>query len=100
MDPSLTRGTTPTVRNPGIDFVNFRHPVPKTDAFGGTSAWTENRYKLIRFGESEPELYDLISDPSEARDIASDHPERVRSMLQRLEEWQRSVEISLAGRDY
>ena len=100
MAPSLTRGTTPTVRNPGIDFVNFRHPVARTSDFGGMAAWTGNRYKLVRLGNQEPELYDLISDPEEVRDLASKEPGRVREMLERLEEWQRSVERSLSGRDY
>ena len=100
MAPSLTRGTTPTVRNPGIDFVNFRRPVARMSDFGGMAAWMENRYKLVRFGDQEPELYDLISDPQELVDLASKQPDRVRAMLERLEEWQRSVERSLSGRDY
>ncbi len=100
MAPELTRGTTPTVRNPGIDFVNFKHPVAKTSDFGGMAAWTGNRYKLVRLGDQEPELYDLIADPNESNDLASNQPARVRAMLERLEEWQRSVERSLAGQDY
>ena len=100
MPPELTRGTTPTTRNPGIDFVNFKHPFAKTSHFGGVAAWTANRYKLVRFGDQEPELYDLLSDPSERVDLATRQPDLARAMLERLEEWQRSVERSLAGLDY
>ncbi len=100
MDPDLTRGTTPTTRNPGIDFVNFRHPVAKASDFGGTAAWRDGRYKLVRIGSREPELYDLLSDPRERVDLAARHPDRVRDMVVELEEWQRSVERSLAGQDY
>jgi len=100
MDPELTRGTTPTTRNPGIDFVNFKHPVAKTSDFGGVAAWMENRYKLVRVGTDAPELYDLLADPKESHDLAADRPEQVRSMLEQLESWQRSVERSLSGADY
>lgn len=100
MAPELTKGTTPTTRNPGIDFVNFRHPVAKTKDFGGVAAWTGNRYKLVRFASKAPELYDLLADPRERRNLASEQPERVSTMLSAMEAWQRSVELSLSGNDY
>ena len=100
MDPELTRGTTPTTRNPGIDFVNFKHPVPKTGDFGGAAAWRDGRYKLVRIRDRHPELYDLRLDPRERTDLASHLPDRVREMLGAMERWQRSVERSLAGMDY
>ena len=100
MAAELTKGTTPTVRNPGIDFVNFRHPVAKTKDFGGVAAWMDNRYKLVRFRSGAPELYDLLADPRERRDLASKQPARASEMLAAMEEWQRSVERSLAGNDY
>ncbi len=100
MDASLTRGTTPTTRNPGIDFVNFRHPVAKTRDFGGVAAWTENRYKIVRFDSQAPELYDIVADPYEQRDLASEKPKLARRMVAALEAWQRSVERSLTGADY
>lgn len=100
MPEELTRGTTPTTRNPGIDFVNFRHPVAKTEDFGGNAAWTGNRYKLIRIRSEAPQLYDLLADPRERRDLATEQPERVGVMLAAMEAWQRSVERSLAGSDY
>ena len=100
LDPLLTKGTTPTTRNPGIDFVNFRHPVAKTSDFGGVAAWMEDRYKLVRDRRLKAELYDLLDDPAESKDLAAAMPARVRAMLSRLEEWQRSVERSLAGQDY
>ena len=40
----LSRGTTPTTRNPAIAFTNYKHPVAKTSDFGGEAAWTDNRY--------------------------------------------------------
>jgi arylsulfatase A-like enzyme len=102
----LARGTTPTTRNPAIDFLNYRHPVARTENFGGEAAWTDNRYKLI-VGESRrakagprTELYDLVADPYETRDLAAQQPEVVARMLRDLHTWQRSVERSLSGADY
>ena len=102
----LSRGTTPTTRNPGILFQNFRHPVARTADFGGEAAWTDNRYKLLARRSSQPgagdafELYDLIADPKEMSDVASRYPEIVRRMIGELRAWQRSVERSLSGADY
>jgi arylsulfatase A-like enzyme len=102
----LSRGTTPTTRNPGILFQNYRHPVAKTTDFGGEAAWTDNRYKLVvgetRRAKSGPrtELYDLIADPNETTDLAAKHPDIVRRMTAQLHAWQLSVERSLSGADY
>ena len=100
----LSRGTTPTTRNPAIDFRNFKHPVAKTNNFGGEAAWTGNRYKLVvakpRRGQPHMELYDLLADPKETTDIAAQHPDIVERMQTELHAWQRSVERSLSGADY
>lgn len=103
----LSRGTTPTTRNPGIAFTNFKHPVAKTRDFGGEAAWTDHRYKLVvgeprrgGKGGSRTELYDLLADPNETTDLAAKHPEIVRRMTEQLHAWQRSVERSLSGADY
>ena len=104
MPAELTKGTTPTTRNPGIDFVNFRHPVARTENFGGTASWMDNRYKLLVFSkrgrEGKVELFDLASDPREEKDVAAEHPDVVKTMRAQLWEWQRSVERSLTGADY
>lgn len=100
----LSRGTTPTARNPAIDFTNFKHPMAKTSDFGGEAAWTDNRFKLViaqgKKGPPRIELYDLIADPKETADLAARHPDVVERMTGQLHEWQRSVERSLSGADY
>lgn len=64
-------------------------------------ALTDNQYKLYRAGEESPyELYDLLADPTESRDLADQHPAIVREMVQQLEAWQESCSNSLAGQDY
>ena len=77
----------------------------KTTGLVGNAAWTLDRYKLIkkhpRMSDKVTfELYDLIDDPSESRNLATAQPQRVKSMAQSLEQWQQSVIQSLQGRDY
>ncbi len=103
MPAEMTRGTTPTVTNPAIDFLNFRHPVARQSNFDGDAAWTTQQYKLVARGKgAEPklELYDLSTDLSESKDLSSDLPELVKSMESDLRQWQASVEKSLTGADY
>ena len=115
IDAGLARGTTPTTRNPAIDFLNYKHPVAKTADFGGVAAWTDNRYKLLlsdratanaakkngkRASADAVNLFDLIADPKEERNIAEQNPEIVQRMRAELHAWQRSVERSLSGADY
>jgi arylsulfatase A-like enzyme len=102
MPKELTRGTTPTVNNPAIDFLNFRHPVERKE-LEGDAAWTGNQYKLVLRGkkkERKAELYDLLADPGERVDIADNHPDVCKRMQDELVAWQRSVERSLTGVDY
>ena len=48
------------------------------------------RYKLLNYSgkpNSPLELYDLVNDPGESKDLSKVHPERFQSMLRLLEEW-------------
>jgi hypothetical protein len=68
------------------------------------AAWTDNRFKLVtgeaRRGRERLELFDLLADPKEEKNVADQHPEIVKQMTAQLHEWQRSVERSLSGADY
>ncbi len=99
MDPERIRGTTPTTKQANIQFTNFKHPVPRTNNFGGQAAWRDNRYKIVESGKTM-ELYDMIADPLEKNDLAEAKPELVAKMTAELRDWQRSVERSLSGADY
>lgn len=78
---------------------------PRNKAIGFESqsqlAWTTQRYKLYsKNGGKKWELYDLLSDPSEASDIAVAHPELVQQMSKDLAEWRASCKQSDEGGDY
>ena len=56
-----------------------------------SSAIREGTWKLIRIGETTPELYDLASDISESKNIAADHPEITARLTATLEAWHQEL---------
>ena len=69
------------------------------------AALSDNRFKIIgRISQDRKseawELYDLINDPAEQRDLADEHPELVSKMSRLLSTWQRSCRESDQGNDY
>ena len=74
-------------------------PVPIGFMAGGTSAWSDNRYKLMA-GKDGKELYDLTDDPGESKNIATDKPGIVERMSKDLDAWIASVNRSKTGADY
>ena len=99
MDPKRLKGTTPTAKSESIRFQNFHHPVPLTENFPGEAAWMDNRYKLVTDGKKN-ELFDIVADPLEKKNLAEDKSGTTARMKAQLEAWQASVEKSLAGQDY
>ncbi len=76
-------------------------PAPIGFQSGKMATWNDNRYKLVvGGGDTRPELYDLIADPVESSDLATEHPDIVERMLGDLRKWQQSCTDSAAGRDY
>ncbi len=86
--------------------IGFWHGGKKgMDRNTGHAAWSDNRYKLHKIAPKKNdaityELYDLVDDPYEKKDIATDKPEVVEKMKSELEVWQDSVIKSLNGEDY
>ena len=69
----------------------------------GHAAWNEWPWKLHRIERKNKvtyELYDLNMDPMETTDLTDKEPARVAKMKTSLENWQRSVLNSWAGKDY
>jgi len=64
-------------------------------------ALSDNRYKIHSGnGGKTFELYDLLEDPSETKDLAAEKPEILKAMKQQLETWRSSCKASSAGEDY
>ncbi|MGH9196250.1 MAG: hypothetical protein ACRD1T_10975, partial [Acidimicrobiia bacterium] len=66
-------------RNPSFDFAPFVRDL---------ACARDSRFKLVRSSPGEDRLYDLVADPSEQRDAATEQPEVVRRLGARLEEAQ------------
>ncbi|MGI9472140.1 MAG: sulfatase-like hydrolase/transferase, partial [Rubripirellula sp.] len=74
--------------------IPFRHT--------GRAAWVDNDMKLLtnKLPRGKFELYDLIKDPNEQHDLASEQPEVLARMQRELMAWSETVDASFAGEDY
>jgi len=65
-------------------------------------ALVSDRYKLVTasLDDGQFELYDLIADAKESRDLSSKKPELFARLKQQLLDWNASVDASFAGKDY
>ena len=72
------------------------------DKSNGHAAWNDWPWKLHRINGKKFELYNLIDDPEEKNNLASDpdHQERLQKMKKDLDSWMRSVVRSINGKDY
>jgi arylsulfatase A-like enzyme len=84
---------------PLLDGKMTERPGPIGFMAGGTAAWSDNRYKLIRASKGV-ELFNLTDDLGENRNIAGDKPEIVERMSKDLDAWTTSVNRSKTGADY
>lgn len=65
-------------------------------------ALIDDRYKLLTdsINQDKFQLYDLIADSRESRDLSAEQPEIFARMKRQLLGWNASVDASFAGRDY
>lgn len=64
-------------------------------------AYMDNRFKIYSADNGKSyELYDLVSDPQESKNIAAQYPEKIDAMARKLSEWITSCEKSEKGNDY
>ncbi|MCA9132592.1 MAG: sulfatase-like hydrolase/transferase, partial [Planctomycetales bacterium] len=79
-----------------------QRPTPLGFRHRGRAAWIDNDYKLLTQDVSggEYELYNLAEDQRESSDLAAGQPEVLHRLRDAFEQWNRSVERSVAGEDY
>ena len=67
----------------------------------GMRTLSDNRYKLVISGKKKgAELYDLVADPSESKNIADENKGIVDEMQEKLDAWRTSCAASAKGEDY
>ena len=88
---------------PLIEGKTETRPRPIGFQSGNTATLSDNRYKLVIVGKgnnAKTELYDLLADPSETKNLAEENPEITQRMKRELKVWQASCQRSAEGRDY
>ena len=73
----------------------WHYPLDKPHFLGGVSggAIRDGDWKLIEhFDTGERELFSLADDPSEKTNVAGKHPDKVKILVKKLEDWRLSVE--------
>jgi len=87
------RSLVPTREGKGLERTNlFWHFPCYTGNAKPSSAIRQGNWKLIEFFETgKPELYDLLSDPSESKDLSVANTEKTTLLLKTLHEWQRET---------
>lgn len=108
IDAELQRGTTPLVKMMGDiytrNFRNYHHPTILDEDYAGSRVLLGNRYKLVvqskRGGKARTELFDLLNDPAETKNLVDAKPGITAKMTSELRNWQHSVLLSLTGADY
>jgi len=70
--------------------------------FQNIRALVDDRYKLLtsNIEKGKFELYDLVADPKESRDLSAEQPEITARLRNQLLAWDATVDASLAGKDY
>ncbi|MGF1582063.1 MAG: sulfatase-like hydrolase/transferase [Gemmataceae bacterium] len=98
---------------PLLDGKMKSRPKPIGFQSGKQAAWNDNRYVLIhnqgkkrnrsdngKVAVAEFELYDVVNDPGQTKNIADQHPQIVTRMKKSLQEWVTSCRNSDNGKDY
>lgn len=78
----------------GLDGHSLRAPAarPLFWRYDVMAAMRDGRWKLLRFPDRLPQLYDLATDPGERHDRAATHTGQVAGMLKRLFAWEAGLE--------
>jgi arylsulfatase A len=93
--PVLTHAGAGTVKRPREEFV-VHFPHYDKDAIGPASAIYLDDFKLIRVYETGAlELFDIVQDPGERRDLARELPDKVRELNQRLSDYLTAVNAQM-----
>lgn len=86
---SILEGDEPEKRSDPIPF-----------RYNSWGALVDNDWKLVRNKDGSSQLYNLAVDHDESDDVAADHKNVLDRLTSFYENWNKSVEASIAGKDY
>ena len=93
----------PLLRQAGTldrDAIYWHYPHYSNAGSPPSGAIRNGRWKLLEFFEdSHVELYDLVGDPGERKDLASSDPDRAQALRARLSAWRASVGALMPARN-
>jgi arylsulfatase A-like enzyme len=78
-------------------FVVAENTAPKSLDNVVMRMFRDERFKYISSSHGREELYDLIEDPGESRNLAGSEPSVQREMSERLREWERALDPAPLG---
>jgi len=83
-----------------VDLKIREKPIPFR--YQGKAAIVDNNYKLVSpdISKNEFELYDLVNDPKETKNIIATEKEIAKRMIEYFTAWNISVDASDQGKDY
>ncbi len=85
-----------------VDLLKNGKPLNRTEMFAFrtydaqyASVLTSENWKLIAYLNGKHELYKVDEDISEQNNLAAEYPEKVKELLQKLEEWKKRVGVDI-----
>ena len=117
--PCFTSDYFPTIAHVlGIDLEKYQRPFdgenlipywegqrqkrsqPLAFQFGKQYALIDNQYKMYGISDGPMQLFDLLNDPSEEKDLSKAEPALLMRLLSKYQNWNTTIQSSQSGEDY
>ena len=73
---------------------------PLAFQFGKQCALIDNQYKMYGISDGPMQLFDLLNDPSEEKDLSKAEPALLIRLLSKYQNWNTTIQSSQSGEDY
>ncbi len=90
-----------------VDLIKNNTPLKRNELYGFriydaqyASVLTSDKWKLIAYLDGKHELYKIDDDVSEENNLASQYPEKLQTLLEKLEEWKKEVGVVIENEPY
>jgi arylsulfatase A-like enzyme len=73
---------------------------PLAFQFGKQFALIDNQHKMYGISDGSTQLFDLLNDPSEEKDLSKAEPLLLKNLQSKYQDWNTSIQNSQLGKDY